>query len=202
MNQPKEIKVKGTHNDFTIYNFPMLPGRGTLDPVRVILNDYGPGRGGIILTCFGEAWTYYWGSIGGDQDIAQFFTSSDLEYFVRKLGHNIPDAGSMTAKEARRDYGATDREVEDMLARQDRHKSKMEYLTQVVKAARHAIGMRPPKPSLPEGCPTRMAWGFVEYPDGRHGGKLMRLHDPDTHGEEACARAGCVMLGVHREANP
>ncbi|HDS7330510.1 TPA: hypothetical protein QH448_004970, partial [Enterobacter kobei] len=31
-----------------------------LDPVRVVIENYEPGKGHIIITCFGKAWTGAW----------------------------------------------------------------------------------------------------------------------------------------------
>ena len=37
-----------------------------LDPVRVMIENYEPGKGRITVTCFGKAWTGAWFAMGGD----------------------------------------------------------------------------------------------------------------------------------------
>lgn len=64
----------------TIYDAPAL------DPINVVLQDFGPGNGRIIIECYGRAWTKYWGAMGS-QRIAEFFCSVDVGYLVNKL-HN------------------------------------------------------------------------------------------------------------------
>ena len=56
----------------------------SLDPVSVLLEDFGPSRGKITITCFGKAWTAYWGGIG-DQTISEFFISCDEHYIAKNL---------------------------------------------------------------------------------------------------------------------
>lgn len=63
---------------FTIYDAPAL------DPITVILQDYGTGKGKLIFECFGEAWSAYWGAMG-DNNITQFLLSCEVDYIVGKL---------------------------------------------------------------------------------------------------------------------
>ncbi|MCU3615930.1 hypothetical protein N8V88_23150, partial [Enterobacter hormaechei subsp. oharae] len=37
-----------------------------LDPVRVMIENYEPGKGRITITCFDKAWTGAWFAMGGD----------------------------------------------------------------------------------------------------------------------------------------
>lgn len=55
-----------------------------LDPVCVFAEDFGPGQGQITITCFGKAWTSYWGGMG-DRNIAEFFCDCDEHYIAKKL---------------------------------------------------------------------------------------------------------------------
>lgn len=57
---------------------------GTTD---VILNDYEPGKGKIIISDddFGYNFSYYWGSMGKDS-LKEFLSGVDIYYFVNKLG--------------------------------------------------------------------------------------------------------------------
>ena len=55
-----------------------------LDEISVILEDLGPRQGNIHITCYGEAWTSYWGGMG-DRTIAQFFCACDEHYLAGNL---------------------------------------------------------------------------------------------------------------------
>ena len=73
-----------------------------LDPVSVILEDFEPGKGKIIIECYGKSWSAYWGSMGG-KSIATFFCRCDEHYIANKLSGirgDIPDyeALEITAK--------------------------------------------------------------------------------------------------------
>lgn len=59
-----------------------LPG---LDPVRVILDDYGPGMGRLTVGCFGDAWEHYWGAMGDHHTLRTFLLKAHEDYIVTKL---------------------------------------------------------------------------------------------------------------------
>lgn len=46
-----------------------------LDPIHVYLEDIEPSKGRIVISCYGKAWSAYWGGMG-DSTIAQFFSST------------------------------------------------------------------------------------------------------------------------------
>lgn len=50
-----------------------------LDPVTVITQDHGQGKGKIIIECYGLAWSAYWGGMG-NRTVREFFVSCDTEY--------------------------------------------------------------------------------------------------------------------------
>ena len=62
-----------------------------LDPVSIYLEDFGPNpdaaperisrRGKIVVSCWGESWTAYWGAMG-DRTVAEFFCSCDEHYII------------------------------------------------------------------------------------------------------------------------
>ena len=54
-----------------------------LDPVEVIIENYGEGAGKIIITCWGESWTGYWGSMGGTME--EFFQRVSNDYLINKM---------------------------------------------------------------------------------------------------------------------
>ncbi|AQS40227.1 hypothetical protein Sps_05158 [Shewanella psychrophila] len=55
-----------------------------LDPVTVILENYAPGKGKIIIECYGESWSSYWGAMSGDS-IEEFFVRIDHGYAANNL---------------------------------------------------------------------------------------------------------------------
>lgn len=69
----------------TILRLTEVPG---LDPIRVTLDDIGPGQGRINIECCGEAWASYWGGMG-KQGIAEFFVGCDNSYLVGNLAAHI-----------------------------------------------------------------------------------------------------------------
>lgn len=48
-----------------------------LDPVRVMIENYEPGKGRITVTCFGKAWTGAWFAMGGDT-VQEFISVSEM----------------------------------------------------------------------------------------------------------------------------
>ncbi|WP_375191852.1 hypothetical protein [Marinobacter sp.] len=55
-----------------------------LDPVSVILEDYEPGKGKIIIECYGQSWSAFWGGMGA-KSVATFFCRCDEHYIASKL---------------------------------------------------------------------------------------------------------------------
>lgn len=69
-----------------------------LDPITVILEDLGPNRGKIIIECYGESWSAFWGSMG--RSIAEFFCRCDEHYLANKLSGisgDVPDYDALSA---------------------------------------------------------------------------------------------------------
>lgn len=52
-----------------------------LDPVRVMIENYEPGKGRITITCFGKAWTGAWFAMGGDT-VQEFVKRVSNEYLI------------------------------------------------------------------------------------------------------------------------
>ena len=48
---------KGVVEKLVITGASLTDGRGTLDPIAVMVEDFIPGAGRITITCCGEAWT-------------------------------------------------------------------------------------------------------------------------------------------------
>lgn len=68
---------------FTIYEAQRAPGRGALDPITVVLRDLG-GSGQIIVECYGDAWSHWFGAIGSET-LRQFVAGCDEGYLAGKL---------------------------------------------------------------------------------------------------------------------
>lgn len=64
----------------------VLSGLDRIDPISVFAEDYGKGRGRITITCYGKAWTSFWGAMG-DRTISQFFCSCDEHYLAGNLSN-------------------------------------------------------------------------------------------------------------------
>lgn len=60
-----------------------------LDPIAVMVEDFGEGQGKITITCIGEAWSYFWGSMGKQHTLATFFCKCDEHYLAGKLKSGI-----------------------------------------------------------------------------------------------------------------
>ena len=52
-----------------------------LDPVRVMIENYEPGKGRITVTCFGKAWTGAWFAMGGDT-VQEFIKRVSNDYLI------------------------------------------------------------------------------------------------------------------------
>nr|DAZ40056.1 MAG TPA: hypothetical protein [Caudoviricetes sp.] len=52
-----------------------------LDPVRVMIENYEPGKGRITITCYGKAWTGAWFAMGGDS-VQEFIKRVSNEYLI------------------------------------------------------------------------------------------------------------------------
>ena len=65
-----------------------ISGVEGLDPIRVVLEDIGPGQGRINIECWGESWANYWGGMG-NSDLAEFFSSCSVQYLAGKMS-SIP----------------------------------------------------------------------------------------------------------------
>lgn len=63
---------------FVIYDAPAL------DPVLVVLDNMGHGRGKLIVECFGSTWSTYWGAIG-DCSLREFIISCSPDYIQNRM---------------------------------------------------------------------------------------------------------------------
>ncbi len=55
-----------------------------LDPVTAVFRDAGPGRGELIVACYGKSWSAYWGAMG-DETVKEFVRTCNRGYICNKL---------------------------------------------------------------------------------------------------------------------
>ena len=65
----------------------ILTNLDRLDPVTVYVTNYNPGQGKMVVECYGEAWTAYWGGMGGNT-LQQFVLTCDNDYILNKMLKN------------------------------------------------------------------------------------------------------------------
>ena len=69
-----------------------ITGAERLDPIRVITVNLKPGQGRIDISCYGRAWTAYWGAMG-EQTIEEFFMDCNPDYLLGNLVSGLPAIG-------------------------------------------------------------------------------------------------------------
>lgn len=98
------------------------PSPFRLDPVTAIMEDFGPGKGKIIIECFGKSWSAGWPAMG-ERCIAEFFCRCDEHYIAKNLSSvrgDIPDYDGLADKarkevvRLRRDGELNECEARDM----------------------------------------------------------------------------------------
>lgn len=60
-------------------------GLKDLDNVAIYLEDYAPGSGKLIITCFSSSWTYYWSHMGEQHNLSSFIRKCSNDYLGGKL---------------------------------------------------------------------------------------------------------------------
>jgi hypothetical protein len=66
----------------TITDATRGPGRGLIDPITVLIQNVAPGQGHLTVTCYGEAWTCWWGSMGDGLTVEQFIARTSIGYIT------------------------------------------------------------------------------------------------------------------------
>lgn len=69
----------------------------SLDPVEIILEDFGQGRGKVTMSCFGESWTAFWPSMAGS--LKQFITSANNDYLANCFCRGIDSRSADESKD-------------------------------------------------------------------------------------------------------
>ncbi|MDT7012693.1 hypothetical protein [Enterobacter cancerogenus] len=59
-----------------------------LDPIRVMIENYEPGKGRVTITCYGKAWTAAWFAMGGD-DVQTFIKRVSDDYLIGCLAPQL-----------------------------------------------------------------------------------------------------------------
>lgn len=62
-----------------------IVGSKALDPIHVYLVDVAPGKGHVTITCYGAAWTAYFGAMG-ERSVREFVAAVDSGYLANKMG--------------------------------------------------------------------------------------------------------------------
>jgi hypothetical protein len=62
-----------------IYDAPKL------DPIFVVMQDLGPGVGRLLIECYGDAWSGYWGAMGTDYTLERFLLGCSADYIAGKM---------------------------------------------------------------------------------------------------------------------
>jgi hypothetical protein len=84
-----------------------------LDPVRVIFENYAPGRGRVIVTCWDRAWVAAWSAMGGGTT-ERFFLSCTPDYLVSNLNAGL--YGRLLQRQTKQDDAYLRRIVEAVQA--------------------------------------------------------------------------------------
>jgi hypothetical protein len=69
-----------TTNTITVYK---IPAQNNMDMINFYLESLGPGRGRIIIECYGEIWSSFWPAMGCS--IHEFVYECPLSYLVTNL---------------------------------------------------------------------------------------------------------------------
>ncbi len=62
-----------------------IPPADSLDEIHVFWCDFESCKGSVTITCWGNAWTAYFGGMSG-MTIREFFENAGVDYLVSKLG--------------------------------------------------------------------------------------------------------------------
>lgn len=63
---------------FRLYDAPRL------DPILVVMRDVGANCGQLLIECYGDTWSAYWGAMGA-RGVEDFVLSCSADYVVGKM---------------------------------------------------------------------------------------------------------------------
>lgn len=69
-----------------------------LDPITIMVEDFGEGSAEVTIKIYGESWTSYWGSMGGS--VKDFFTRTNVQYLVNCFDRGIRSTSNTVDKPA------------------------------------------------------------------------------------------------------
>lgn len=72
------VEVESSVVTLRIFDAPKL------DPITVVLRDIEPGRGEMIVACYGLAWVGYWSAIG-DRTLREFMVKCHADYIANRI---------------------------------------------------------------------------------------------------------------------
>ncbi len=105
-----------------------VSGLDSLDPIEILISEYGEGAADVTIKCYGESWTSYWGSMGGN--VKEFFTRTNVSYLVNcfergiRADSDVKDTSAMqeTFRKKMREY-ILYRRREDYILKEDARKA-------------------------------------------------------------------------------
>lgn len=62
-----------------------------LEPVEVIVENFEPGTGKITISCYGQVWTGFWGSMGGTVEEFSNWVNLGLESWVNRITAEVTE---------------------------------------------------------------------------------------------------------------
>ena len=124
------MKIKSINNT-EYYEITDVSG---LDPIHVILREYEPGQGRIIIYCFGLTLSYYWGSMS--KDLKSFFIDASTGYICQKFINNIK--ADISFETYVWDHG-NDEMIETDDVQVEISKKAKEYICHIIEAVKDAF---------------------------------------------------------------
>src|SRR5271170_1478105 len=113
-----------------IISVHVVPTAPSLDEITIFFQDFDIGKGRVVVECYGEAWSAYFGAMGS-MTIRQFVQTAGPDYLTNKLSR--PKQTKTTEKYLRRIVEAikadlSPREVDPVEAKfQDDIRSSLGY---------------------------------------------------------------------------
>jgi len=77
-----EMKVNVKH-DYKIIKMQITEAE-RLDLINVYFEDVEPGKGRIIIECYGEVWCSWWGAMSG-RSVMEFVSDCNCDYIIGKM---------------------------------------------------------------------------------------------------------------------
>jgi hypothetical protein len=63
----------------------LIAEQAGLDPINLIAIDMKPGQGRLVVTCYAEAWTCFWGAMGDGRTVLEFLRTVSPDYVANCL---------------------------------------------------------------------------------------------------------------------